>query len=79
MGSVVAMIALLLAGLAVQGVVEDQWHSHSGVVWVTTESWRGISHAQQDVIGTVLDVLGDENTEAYLPSIGLASRLPSQS
>ncbi|GAA2027081.1 ABC transporter permease [Yaniella flava] len=51
--------------LAVQGVVEDQWYSHSGVVWVTTESWQGISHAQQDVIGTVLAVFGDENADAW--------------
>src|SRR5699024_7805597 len=51
--------------LTVQGVVEDQWYSHSGVVWVTTESWQGISHAQQDVVGTVLAVFGDENTAAW--------------
>lgn len=51
--------------LTVQGVVEDQWYSHSGVVWVTTESWQGISHAGEDVVGTVLAVFGAENAAAW--------------
>lgn len=51
--------------LTVQGVVEDQWYSHSGIVWVTTESWQAVSHAGEDVVGTVLAVFGDEDTAAW--------------
>lgn len=51
--------------LTVQGIVEDQWYSHSGIVWVTTESWQAISHAGDDVVGTVLAVFGDEDAAAW--------------
>lgn len=51
--------------LTVQGVVEDQWYSHSGVVWVSTESWQAIGHAGEDVVGTVLAVFGDEDAAAW--------------
>ena len=46
--------------MTVQGVVADQWYSHSGIVWVTTDSWQAITHADDDVLGTVLAVFGDE-------------------
>lgn len=51
--------------LTVQGIVENQWYSHSGIVWVTTESWQAISHAGDDVVGTVLAIFGVENTAAW--------------
>lgn len=50
--------------LTVTGVVTDQWYSHSAIVWVTTDSWRAIAHAPDDVVGTVLAVFG-EDTAAW--------------
>lgn len=49
----------------VQGVVEDQWYSHSGIVWVTTASWQAISHAPNDVVGSVLAVFGNVNAAEW--------------
>lgn len=51
--------------LTVTGIVEDQWYSHSAIVWVTTDSWQAIAHAGGDVVGTVLAVFGQEDTAAW--------------
>lgn len=45
----------------VAGVVEDQYYSHSEVVWVSTDTWQQVSHADEAVQGTVLAVYGDED------------------
>lgn len=51
--------------LHVTGVVADQWYSHSAIVWVTTDSWRAMSHAGDDVAGTVLAIFGDADPAAW--------------
>lgn len=51
--------------VAVEGVVEDQWYAHSPIVWVTTESWQAITHANDDVVGNVLAVFGTEQPAAW--------------
>lgn len=38
----------------VAGTVPDEFYSHSPVAWTTTETWREVAHAPQDVVGTVL-------------------------
>ena len=51
--------------VTVEGIVEDQWYSHSGIVWVTTESWQAITHANDDVVGNVLAVFGTEDATGW--------------
>lgn len=51
--------------LTVEGIVDDQWYSHSAIVWVTTASWQAITHADDDVVGTVLAVLGAEDPTTW--------------
>ena len=51
--------------VAVEGIVEDQWYAHSPIVWVTTESWQAITHANDDVVGNVLAVFGAEHAAAW--------------
>lgn len=51
--------------MTVQGVVADQWYSHSGIVWVTTDSWQAITHADDDVVGSVLAVFGSADQAAW--------------
>lgn len=46
--------------LEVQGIVADQYYSHSEVVWVNSSSWREIAHAEDDVVGTALAVFGTD-------------------
>lgn len=52
-----------LAGtsLVVSDVVEDQWYSHTPVVWTTLSDWRTISHSAPDT-ATVLGVKSDAGT-----------------
>lgn len=52
--------AVLLGGreVPVAGTAADEYHSHSPVVWVDTQTWRAVSHAPDDVSGTVLAVDG---------------------
>jgi putative ABC transport system permease protein len=47
--------------LLVSGVVEDQWYSHTPVVWTTLADWRTIAHAAPDA-ATVLGVEYDAGT-----------------
>ncbi|MEV7607547.1 ABC transporter permease [Paenarthrobacter sp. NPDC089322] len=44
--------------LTVSDIVEDQWYSHTGVVWTTLDTWRTIAHAAPGT-ATVLAVTYD--------------------
>ncbi|WP_284976956.1 ABC transporter permease [Arthrobacter sp. efr-133-TYG-104] len=44
--------------LTITAVVEDQWYSHTGVVWTTLATWRSIAHAAPGT-ATVLEVTHD--------------------
>ncbi|MGO4191048.1 ABC transporter permease [Arthrobacter sp. YAF17] len=46
--------------LTVSGVVPDQWHSHTGVVWTTLGDWRTLAHISgNDAAATVIAVTSD--------------------
>lgn len=51
--------------LTVEGIVDDQWYSHSAIVWVTTESWQAMTHAEDQVLGNVLAIFGTEDATAW--------------
>lgn len=41
--------------LRVAGIIDDQWYSHTPVVWATLTDWRTTAHVSDpDVVGTVL-------------------------
>lgn len=42
--------------LSVSAVIEDQWYSHTPVVWIPIDDWKGAAHTGPDVAGTVLAV-----------------------
>ncbi|AXR74713.1 MULTISPECIES: ABC transporter permease [Auritidibacter] len=51
----------------VAGMSEDEYYSHSPVVWTDTDTWAAATHQQADaetVVGTVLLVQGTEPDEA---------------
>lgn len=46
--------------LRVAGIIDDQWYSHTPVVWTTLTDWRTVTHlGDQDVLGTVLAATHD--------------------
>lgn len=47
--------------LTVSAIVEDQWYSHTAVVWTTLENWRTIAHAAPGT-ATVLAITHDAGT-----------------
>lgn len=51
--------------LTVDGIVEDQWYSHSAIVWVTTESWQAMTHVEDRIVGNVLAIFGTEDATAW--------------
>ncbi len=58
--------------LAVADVVEDQWYSHTGVIWTTFESWRAIAHAAPGT-ATVLAITHDAGTSLDLDAANAAA------
>lgn len=41
--------------LTVSEIIEDQWYSHSPVVWVSLADWQEVSHlADEEILGTVI-------------------------
>lgn len=46
----------------VASVVEDQWYSHTPVVWIPLSDWKDAAHTEPDVAGTVLAVDYDGGT-----------------
>ncbi|TVU64762.1 ABC transporter permease [Paenarthrobacter nitroguajacolicus] len=51
--------------LTVAAVVEDQWYSHTGVVWTTLDTWRSIAHASPGT-ATVIAITHDAGTSLDL-------------
>ncbi|ASN22256.1 ABC transporter permease [Arthrobacter sp. YN] len=58
--------------LTVADVVEDQWYSHTGVIWTTLESWRTIAHAAPGT-ATVLAITHDAGTSLDLDAANAAA------
>lgn len=56
-----------LAGTDVNVVdtATDDYFAHSPVVWVSTDTWRSIAHAQPDVVGTALLLDGDLSSDSW--------------
>lgn len=68
--------------LTVSAVVEDQWYSHTGVVWTTLETWRGIAHAAPDkatVIAVKYDAGPTVDVDAANAAAGTVSTDPVSS
>ena len=65
--------------LTVSAVVEDQWYSHTGVVWTTLETWRTIAHAAPGtatVITATFDDAASVNLDAANAAAGTVSTDP---
>lgn len=58
--------------LKVSDVVEDQWYSHTGVVWTTLDTWRTIAHAAPGT-ATVLAVEHDAGSTVDLDAANAAA------
>jgi putative ABC transport system permease protein len=58
--------------LTVAAVVEDQWYSHTGVVWTTLDTWRSIAHAAPGT-ATVLAVTHDAGTSSDIDAANAAA------
>ncbi|MGF6835510.1 putative ABC transport system permease protein [Paenarthrobacter sp. TE4293] len=58
--------------LTVRDVVDDQWYSHTGVVWTTLGSWRTIAHAAPGT-ATVLAITHDAGTSLDLDAANAAA------
>lgn len=63
--------------LDVQGVVEDEYYSHSPVVWVSTATWQQVSHSPEDMVGVA--VLTQEPTDTSVSMSKALSGLPAYS
>ena len=59
------------------GSVEDQYYSHSPVVWTSTQTWQQVAHTQSGVVGTVL--LSTQATDTSVPMHKAFSGLPAYS
>ncbi|MFJ6535725.1 ABC transporter permease [Paenarthrobacter sp. NPDC091711] len=65
--------------LTVSAVVEDQWYSHTGVVWTTLDTWRSIAHAAPGtatVIAATFDAGASVNIDAANAAAGTVSTDP---
>ncbi|GAA2862982.1 ABC transporter permease [Paenarthrobacter ilicis] len=75
-GSRVSMGAV---DLTVSAIVEDQWYSHTGVVWTTLATWQSVAHASPGtatVIVIKLDAGSSVNLEAANAGAGTVSTDP---
>lgn len=63
--------------LDVTAVVEDEYYSHSPVVWVSTETWQQVSHSPEDMVGVA--VLSPEPTDTSVSMGKALSGLPAYS
>ncbi|MFK0004002.1 ABC transporter permease [Paenarthrobacter sp. NPDC090522] len=62
--------------LTVADVVEDQWYSHTGVVWTTLPDWRSIAHAAPNtatVLGVTYDAGASVSADAANAAAGTVS------
>ncbi len=65
--------------LTVSAVVEDQWYSHTGVVWTTLDTWRSIAHAAPGtatVITATFDAGASVDVDAANAAAGTVSTDP---
>ena len=65
--------------LTVSAVVEDQWYSHTGVVWTTLDTWRSIAHAAPGtatVIAATFDAGASVDVDAANAAAGTVSTDP---
>ncbi len=47
--------------LTISAIVDDQWYSHTGVVWTAQPTWAALAHlTDRDQVGTVLAVSYDD-------------------
>lgn len=58
--------------LTVAEVVEDQWYSHTGVVWTTLDTWRTIAHAAPGT-ATVITATYDAGSSVDLDAANAAA------
>ncbi|SEJ19534.1 putative ABC transport system permease protein [Arthrobacter sp. yr096] len=58
--------------LTISAVVEDQWYSHTGVVWTTLDTWRSIAHATPGT-ATVLAVTHDAGASLDIDAANAAA------
>ncbi|MFC8039347.1 ABC transporter permease [Paenarthrobacter sp. NPDC057355] len=58
--------------LTVADVVEDQWYSHTGVVWTTLDTWRSVAHAAPGT-ATVLAITYDAGTSVDVDAANAAA------
>lgn len=58
--------------LTVSEVVQDQWYSHTGVVWTTLDTWRNIAHAPQGT-ATVLAINYDAGASVSVDAANAAA------
>ncbi|WP_024818827.1 ABC transporter permease [Arthrobacter sp. 31Y] len=68
--------------LTVSAVVEDQWYSHTGVVWTTLDTWRSIAHATPGtatVITATFDAGASVDIDAANAAAGTVSTDPAGS
>ncbi|PRB43849.1 ABC transporter substrate-binding protein [Arthrobacter sp. MYb23] len=65
--------------LTVSAVVEDQWYSHTGVVWTTLDTWRSMAHAAPGtatVITATFDAGASVDVDAANAAAGTVSTDP---
>ncbi|GAA3270629.1 ABC transporter permease [Paenarthrobacter aurescens] len=65
--------------LRVSAVVEDQWYSHTGVVWTSLDTWRSIAHAapgSATVIAATFDDGASVDVDAANAAAGTVSTDP---
>jgi putative ABC transport system permease protein len=68
--------------LTVSAVVEDQWYSHTGVVWTTLDTWRSIAHAAPGTATAITATFDDGasvNLDAANAAAGTVSTDPAGS
>lgn len=54
--------------LTVAGIMEDQWYSHTPVVWTTLADWQDLAHlSDPDVVGTVIAANYDDDASQATP------------
>ena len=58
--------------LTVSEVVQDQWYSHTGVVWTTLDTWRKIAHAPQGT-ATILAINYDAGASVGVEAANAAA------
>lgn len=52
-------VSLMGTDVEVHASTGDEYFAHSPVVWVSTETWQKVAHAEPDVVGSALMLSGD--------------------